>query len=87
MRFFRVDDPHNSRDKDEDVAARGVMLASFKRSNSSDIDSDDASKNSDSSDSDSNGASENSDLSNSKSNDTSDLPVLENADEGQTSSN
>ena len=25
MRLFRVDDPHNSRDENEDVAARGVM--------------------------------------------------------------
>ena len=73
MRLFRVDDPHNSRDEDEDVAARGVMSASIESSNSSDIDSDDASKNYDSSDS--------------ESNDASDLPVLENTDEGQPSSN
>ena len=56
MRLFWVDDPHNSRDEDEDVAARGVMQASLENSNSSDIDSDDASKNSYLSDSKSNDA-------------------------------
>ena len=79
--------PHNSRDEDEDVAARGVMQTSLENSNSSDIDSDDVSKNSDSSDSDSNGASKNSDLSDNESNDASDLPASGNADEGQPSSN
>ena len=73
MRLFWVDDPHNSHDEDENVAAQGVMQASLENSNSSNIDSDDASKNSD--------------LSDSESNDASDLPVLENADEGQPLSN
>ena len=41
MRLLRVDDPYNSRD--EDVAARGVMQASLKNSDSSDSGSDDAS--------------------------------------------
>ena len=49
------------------------MSASIENSNSSDIDSDDASKNSD--------------LSDSKSNDVSDQPVSENTDEGKPSSN
>ena len=41
MRLLRVDDPYSSRD--EDVAARGVMQASLKNSDSSDSSSDDAS--------------------------------------------
>ena len=73
MRLFRVDDPDSSRDEDENVAARGVMQASLENSDSSDSDSDDASKNSDLSDSDSD--------------DASDLPVSGNPDEGQPSSN
>ena len=85
MRLFRVDDHDNS--PDEDVAARGVMQASLENSDSSDIDSDDASKYSDSLDSDSDDASKYSDLSDSKSDDASDLPVSEYVDEGQPSSN
>ena len=41
MRLLRVDDPYNSRD--EDVARQGVMQASLKNSDSSDISSNDAS--------------------------------------------
>ena len=44
MRLFRVDDSDNSRDEDENFAARRVMQASFENSNRSDSDSDDASK-------------------------------------------
>ena len=73
MRLFRVDDSDNSGDEDEDVAARGVMQASLENSDSSDSDSDDASKYSD--------------LSHSESDDAGDLPVSENVDGGQPSSN
>ena len=87
MKLFQVDDPNNHHDEDENVTAQRIMQASLENSNSSDIDSDVASKNSDSSNSDSDDASKNSDLSDSKNNDASDLPVLENADEGQPLSN